>query len=77
MAVRETCQRYKSILSSEVSSDDINKIIGLAYGSLALPNNERAANETTLLIAVRKRLKERDQNDNISCHMQDPNEHFC
>jgi hypothetical protein len=68
----ETCQRLKSILSSEVSSHDINKIVGLACGSLALPNNECAANQTALLVTVRKWLKERNQNDDIFCYMQDP-----
>jgi hypothetical protein len=68
----ESCQRFKSILSSEVNSHDINKIVGLACGSLALPNNECAANQTALLVTVRKWLKERNQNDDIFCYMQDP-----
>ncbi|KAJ5094948.1 hypothetical protein N7532_007239 [Penicillium argentinense] len=68
----ETCRRFQSILSSEVSSHDIKKIVGLACGSLALPNNEHAAYQTALLVTVRKWLKERDQNEDIFCYMQDP-----
>ncbi|KAJ6116211.1 hypothetical protein N7523_005892 [Penicillium sp. IBT 18751x] len=68
----EACRRFKSILSSEVSSHEINKIVGLACGSLALPNNERAANQIALLVTVRKWLKERNQKDDILCYMQDP-----
>jgi hypothetical protein len=58
-------------LSSEISSHDINKIVRLACGSLALLNNERAANQTALLVTVRKWLKERNQTDDIFCYMQD------
>lgn len=68
----EACQRFRSILSSEVSSHDINKIVGLACGSLSLPNNQRAADQTALLVTVRKWLKERDQNNDIFCYIQDP-----
>ena len=68
----ETCRRFKSILSSEASSHDINKIVGLACGSLALPNNERTAKQTALLVTARKWLKERNQDDDILCYMQDP-----
>lgn len=68
----ETCRRFKSILSSHVGNHEIKKIVGLACGSLALPNNENAMEQTTLLVTVRNWLKERDQNDNISCYIQDP-----
>ncbi|KAJ5683141.1 hypothetical protein N7462_006306 [Penicillium macrosclerotiorum] len=68
----EACQRLKLILASEVSSHDINKIVGLACGSLALPNNEKAAEQTALLCTVREWLKERDQTDGISSYIQDP-----
>ncbi|KAJ5376297.1 hypothetical protein N7509_013183 [Penicillium cosmopolitanum] len=68
----ETCQRFKSILSSEVNGHDINKIVGLACGSLALPNNENATNQTALLVTVRNWLKDRDQDADISCYIQDP-----
>lgn len=68
----ETCQRFKSILSSEVNDHDINKIVGLACGSLALPNNENATNQTALLVTVRNWLKDRDEDADISCYIQDP-----
>ncbi|KAJ5761411.1 hypothetical protein N7533_003450 [Penicillium manginii] len=68
----ETCAHFKSILSSEVSGHEINKIVGLACGSLALPNNEQATNQTAVLVSVRKWLKEREKKDDISCYIQDP-----
>lgn len=70
----ESCARLKSILSSKVSGHDINKIVGLACGSLALPNNEQAANQTALLVTVRNWLKDRggEQKNDISCYIQDP-----
>ncbi|KAJ6117771.1 hypothetical protein N7523_005522 [Penicillium sp. IBT 18751x] len=45
----EACRRFKSILSSEVSSHEINKIVGLACGSLALPNNRRVRIKSLLV----------------------------
>ncbi|KOS45091.1 hypothetical protein ACN38_g3978 [Penicillium nordicum] len=68
----ETCKNFKSTLSSFASGHDINKIIGLACGSLALPNNDGAASQTALLVTLRSWLKERDQDKNVSCYIQDP-----
>ncbi|CAG8071442.1 unnamed protein product [Penicillium salamii] len=68
----ETCKNFKSILSSFASGHDINKIVGLACGSLALPENDSAASQTALLVTVRNWLKERDSNINVSCYIQDP-----
>ncbi|CAG7983926.1 unnamed protein product [Penicillium salamii] len=68
----ETCKNFKSILSSFASGHDINNIVGLACGSLALPENDSAASQTALLVTVRNWLKERDPNKNVSCYIQDP-----
>jgi hypothetical protein len=68
----DTCKNFKSTLSSFARGHDINKIIGLACGSLALPNNDSAVSQTALLVTVRNWLEERDQNKNVSCYIQDP-----
>lgn len=68
----DACRRFQSILSSKVSIHDINKIVGLACGSLSLPKNGRAANQSALRLTVRKWLKQLNQNDDIFCYMQDP-----
>ncbi|CAG8381107.1 unnamed protein product [Penicillium salamii] len=68
----ETCKNFKSTLSSFASGHNINKIVGLACGSLALPNNDSAASQTALLVTVRNWLKERDPSKNVSCYIQDP-----
>ncbi|KAJ9482201.1 hypothetical protein VN97_g11238 [Penicillium thymicola] len=68
----ETCKNFKSTLSSSASGHDINKIIGLACGSLSLPNNDCAASQTALLVTLRSWLKERDQDKIVFCYIQDP-----
>jgi hypothetical protein len=68
----ETCKNFKSTLSSFASGHDINKIVGLACGSLALPNNDSAASQTSLLVTVRSWLKEKNQDKNVFCYIQDP-----
>jgi hypothetical protein len=68
----EACKNFKSILSSFAGGHDINKIVGLACGSLALPQNDHAAFQTAMLVTVRSWLKERDQNKDVPCYIQDP-----
>ncbi|KAJ5093315.1 hypothetical protein N7456_009176 [Penicillium angulare] len=68
----ETCKNLKSILRSFASGHPINKIIGFACGSLALPNNHHVSVQTALLVTVRNWLKERYNDSDVSCYIQDP-----
>ncbi|KAJ5558339.1 hypothetical protein N7535_008552 [Penicillium sp. DV-2018c] len=68
----ETCKKFIELLTSSAGSHEINKVVGLACGSLSLPNNEHAATQHAMLVSVRDWLKSRDEKREVECYIQDP-----
>ncbi|KAJ5413061.1 hypothetical protein N7465_005366 [Penicillium sp. CMV-2018d] len=68
----QNCKKFEVILS-KVTGHNINNIVGLACGSLSLPDRPQSAFQHALLMTARNWPRKKGLTDKtLSCYMQDP-----
>ncbi|EKV10600.1 hypothetical protein PDIG_24270 [Penicillium digitatum PHI26] len=68
----EACKKFKSTLSQNVSSHEIDTIVGFACGSLSRPYNPRTDYQHALLMTLKNWLREQAPSKKLHCYIQDP-----